>query len=328
MIRVGILGAGHIGEKMANTIPQMDQNRVQLVAVASRSLDKATAFAGTWHIPKAYGSYEDMAADPDIDLIYVATPHSHHYEHARLCLSHGKHVLCEKAFTVNAKQAKELCAISEAKGLLLAEAIWTRYLPSRELINAVIRSGQIGEVRMVLSSLSWNMEDKERITNPHLAGGALLDVGVYCINFASMVLGDDIAQVDTQAVMMPTGVDASEVITLQYASGAMAVLTCSAVSMGDRGCLIQGSKGFITVDVVSNPMDVRVHVPGPDGMQVTRIGIPPQITGFEYQVAACLDAIEQGKAEPAQMPHQETVRIMELMDALRARWGMVYPMEV
>lgn len=327
MVRMGILGAGHIAEKMARTIQLMDQNRVQLVAVASRSKEKAQDFATKWNIPKAYGGYEAMAADPEVDFVYVATPHSHHAAHAALCLSHGKHVLCEKAFTVNANEARQICALSEEKGLLLAEAIWTRYLPSRELINEAIRSGQIGDVRMVMANLSWNMTNKERITNPLLAGGALLDIGVYCLNFASMVLGDDVTDIDTQVVMMPTGVDGSEVMTLRYGNGAMAILACSATSMGDKRCLIQGTKGYITVDVVTNPLDVRIFIPKKTGMEETRIEIPPQLTGFEYEVEACLDAIARGKIEPDQMPHRQSIRMMEMMDEFRRRWGMVYPME-
>ena len=189
MLKVGILGAGGIACAMAKTISQMPS--ACCFAVASRDLEKARKFAEKWGIKKAYGSYEEMLSDPGVDLVYVATPHSHHYPHVRLCLEHGKHVLCEKAFTVNAAQARELFRIAKDKRLLLTEAMWTRYLPMRGTINEVLRSGIVGKPWLLTANLGYMISDVERLKEPSLAGGALLDVGVYPLNFAAMVFGND-----------------------------------------------------------------------------------------------------------------------------------------
>ena len=187
-MKIGILGAGGIAVQMAKTVAGMKD--VENYAVAARSLERAQAFAEKYGFSKAYGSYEEMLADPLVDLVYIATPHSHHYLHAKMCLEAGKNVLCEKAFTVNADQARKLFALAKEKNLLITEAIWTRYMPSRKMIDDIISSGVIGEVTAVTANLNYAISEVERIRKPELAGGALLDVGVYTINFASMVLGD------------------------------------------------------------------------------------------------------------------------------------------
>ena len=187
-MKIGILGAGGIAVQMAKTVAGMKD--VENYAVAARSFERAQAFAEKYGFSKAYGSYEEMLADPQVDLVYIATPHSHHYLHAKMCLEAGKNVLCEKAFTVNADQARKLFALAKEKNLLITEAIWTRYMPSRKMIDDIISSGVIGEVTAVIANLNYAISEVERIRKPELAGGALLDVGVYTINFASMVLGD------------------------------------------------------------------------------------------------------------------------------------------
>ena len=187
-MKIGILGAGGIAVQMAKTVAGMKD--VENYAVAARSFERAQAFAEKYGFSRAYGSYEEMLADPQVDLVYIATPHSHHYLHAKMCLEAGKNVLCEKAFTVNADQARKLFALAKEKNLLITEAIWTRYMPSRKMIDDIISSGVIGEVTAVTANLNYAISEVERIRKPELAGGALLDVGVYTINFASMVLGD------------------------------------------------------------------------------------------------------------------------------------------
>ena len=187
-MKIGILGAGGIAVQMAKTVAGMKD--VENYAVAARSFERAQAFAEKYGFSKAYGSYEEMLADPQVDLVYIATPHSHHYLHAKMCLEAGKNVLCEKAFTVNADQARKLFTLAKEKNLLITEAIWTRYMPSRKMIDDIISSGVIGEVTAVTANLNYAISEVERIRKPELAGGALLDVGVYTINFASMVLGD------------------------------------------------------------------------------------------------------------------------------------------
>ena len=193
MVKMGILGAGKIAGVMAATLREMDS--VECYAVASRDYDKANAFVKQYGFAKAYGSYEEMVKDSEVELVYVATPHSHHYDHIKLCLEHGKHVLCEKAFTLNAKQAEEVFAMAREKGLLLTEAIWTRYIPMRKRLDDVLASGVIGKPYMLTANLAYVVGDKERIVKAELGGGALLDLGVYTLNFASMVFGDDIEKI-------------------------------------------------------------------------------------------------------------------------------------
>lgn len=167
-MKIGILGAGNIAVKMAKTVSGM--KNVENYAVAARNLERAQAFAREIGVAKAYGSYEEMLTDPQIDLVYIATPHSHHYLHAKMCLEAGKNVLCEKAFTVNADQARKLFALAKEKNLLITEAIWTRYMPSRKMINEIIESGVIGEVTSVTANLNYTISNVERIRKPELAG--------------------------------------------------------------------------------------------------------------------------------------------------------------
>ena len=193
-MNVAILGAGVIARTMAKTLRGMAAagENIRLLAVASRDIQRAKAFAAEEGFERFYDDYVSMLEDPDVDLVYIATPHSHHAEHMKLCIQAGKAVLCEKAFTGNAKQAEEVLALAEEKKVLVTEAIWTRYQPARSMINRIIAEGAIGEPRLLQASLCYNMTTKERILRPDLAGGALLDLGVYTLNFAAMVFGADI----------------------------------------------------------------------------------------------------------------------------------------
>lgn len=322
-MRTAILGTGFIARTMAATIKEMEE--VTSYAVASRDYKKAEAFAKEFGFVKAYGSYEDMLLDPEVDLVYVATPHSHHYEHVKLCLNHGKHVLCEKAFAVNAKQAEEMFALAAEKKLLLTEAIWTRYMPLRKTLDNIIASGVIGNVSMLTANLGYVINHIPRLIEPSLAGGALLDVGVYPLNFALMAFGSNIERITSAAVITDKGVDAQNSITLVYKDGRMAVLNSTMLSQTDRQGIISGSKGFIVAENINNCERIRVH-------DLTRKELacyeaPKQISGYEYEVRACIRALQEGKLECEEMPHAETIRVMQLMDGLRKEWGVIYPGE-
>ncbi len=322
-MKMGILGAGGIAGTMAGTIREMPQ--VTSWAVASRSLEKAEKFAEKYGFEKAYGSYEDLVSDPELDLIYIATPHSHHYEHIRLCLEHGKNVLAEKSFTQNAAQAKEVLAMAEEKGLLLTEAIWTRYMPMRKKLDEILASGVIGKPSSLYATLSYPIMEKERIHEPSLAGGALLDIGVYPINFASMVFGDDVKEVKATAVLTEKGVDGIMQITLIYQDGKMAVLHADANAASNREGAIYGDKGYIMVQNINNCEGIRVY--NKNHELIAEYETPKQITGYEYEVEACMEAMKKGALECPQMPHSETILIMELMDSIRKQVGVIYPGE-
>lgn len=319
--KIGIIGCGHIARKMAFTLGCMEG--VRCYAVASRNLEKAQAFAAEWQFEKSYGSYEALADDPEVDLVYIATPHSFHYEQARMCIERGKAVLCEKAFTANARQAEELLALAHEKSVFITEAIWTRYLPLSAKVKELLDAGTIGVPRTLSANLSYPISGKERIVRPELAGGALLDIGIYTLNFAAMAFGADVERTVAACTKTDTGVDAQESITLFYADGRMAALQSSIYVQSDREGIISGDKGHIIVENINNPSSVRVV--GSDYQTVAVYQAPPQITGFEYQVKACIEALEKGWLESPYMPHAETLRIMRQMDALRKEWGVVYP---
>ena len=321
MFRIGIIGAGHIAEKMAATINGMPET--EAYAVASRQYGKAAAFAGRFGFAKAFGSYEALVEDPDVDLVYVATPHSLHYDHVRLCLGHGKAVLCEKAFMANAREAEEVTRISEENNVFLAEAIWTRYMPFRKTLRDIVDSGAIGRPMMLSAHLGYPVADKERLVRPELGGGALLDLGVYAINFALMMFGNDIADITSSCTKSDTGVDLQNSIIFRYADGRIADLQSTALCASDRQGIVCGDRGYIVCDNINNMLKADLYDAG--HALVGTYNAPAQITGFEYQVRACIDAIREGRNETQYMPHSETLRVMKIMDSLRNSWGVRFP---
>ena len=323
MMKIGILGAGGIARVMAETVNGMEE--AQCYAVAARDLGRAQKFAEEFGVEKAYGSYEEMLQDPQVELVYIATPHSHHYEHVKLCLEHGKHVLCEKAFTANAAQAEEILKMAEEKGFLLTEAIWTRYMPMRKTIDEVVASGIIGKVTSLSANLGYVIEQNERIHAPELAGGALLDLTVYPLNFASMVFGDDIVKVDASCVKIDTGVDGQDNVMLTYRDGKMATMYTTIHAQTDRRGMINGSLGYIEIENINNYESMKVY--NLDRKVIASYEAPKQITGYEYEVRAAIRAIQEGKTECEEMPHVETIKMMKLMDRIRADFGIVYPFE-
>ena len=329
VMNVAILGAGSIARSMCRTVLGMKAlgRPVEMYAVASRSLEKAQAFAQENGVLHAYGSYEEMLADPAVSLVYIATPHSLHAEQMKLCIRYGKPVLCEKAFTPNLHQAEEVLDLAREKGVYIAEALWPRYMPSRWIINDLLAQGVIGEPRMLYSNLCYAVEHKERITRPELAGGALLDLGVYVLNFASMVFGDDIVRINSTVELMDTGVDRTETITIKYRDGKMAQLMASTAFNSDRRCVIYGTKGFLTVDNVNNPAFVEIFDKDERIHPIRHIDLPKQITGYEYEVEACLRDLRAGNLEPQEMPHEQTIMLLHQMDALRAIWHIKFPFE-
>lgn len=323
-MKIGILGAGSIAHKMAETVGSMD--KTEIYAVASRSLEKAENFAKQYQIPKAYGSYQEMLMDSYVDLVYVATPHSHHYEHVKMCLEHGKHVLCEKAFMINSSQAKDVVGIARKKKLLLAEAIWTRYMPSRTLIREAVDSGIIGEVTSLTANLGYAIGNKERLVRSDLGGGALLDLGVYPINFALMVFGEDYQDVTAQGILSDQGVDLQNSITLTWKNGRMALLHSNMQALTDRRGIIHGDKGYLVVENINNCEAISAY--DLDRRLIKQYEIPEQITGFEYEVESCRKALENGEIECKEMPLANSVAVMELMDRIREVLGIRYACEV
>ena len=322
ILRVGIIGAGWIAEKAAITLNGLTQ--CEAYAIASRTLEKAQAFAAEWQMPKAYGSYTELINDPDVDLVYVATPHSHHYDVTKEALMADKPCLVEKAFMANYRQAKEIIDLAHARKVFLAEAIWTRYQPVVKMMRELIAS-RIGTPKLVTATLGYSMGEKPRIMRPDLCGGALLDLGVYALNFVRMFFEAGIVSIDSQCVKSATGMDLTNAITLVLSDGVLCNLQTSAACVGDNIGVVAGTEGNLIIDNINNPQKITVN--GPDRTYIETIPVPQQITGYEYQFLACREALAEGLLEPREMPHEETLYIMQLMDDLRRKWGVVYPMD-
>ena len=322
ILRVGIIGTGWIAEKAAITLNGLKE--CEAYAVGSRTLEKAETFARQWKIAKAYGSYVELIADPDIDLVYIGTPHSHHYDVTREALMAGKPCLVEKAFMANARQTKEIIDLAHERKVFLAEAIWTRYQPVVKMMRELI-AGRIGEPRMLTATLGYSMGDKPRIMRPDLCGGALLDLGVYALNFVRMFFPADIVSIESQCVKSKTGMDLTNAISLVLADGMLCNLQSSAQCVGDNIGVVAGTEGNLIIDNINNPQQITVN--GPDRTYIETIRVPHQITGYEYQFLACRQALIDGLLEPREMPHEETLYIMQLMDMLRKKWGVHYPMD-
>ena len=321
--RVGIMGTGKIATIMFETIKQM--RGVTVYAVGSRSEESAMRFAKTYGVKKYYGSYEELVNDPKVNLIYVATPHSEHFANVKLALSAGKNVICEKAFMLNEAEAKEAFALAEEKKLLLTEAMWTRYMPMVGKLKEVLASNVIGEPTMLTANLGYNIAYKDRINDPALGGGALLDLGVYVLNFASMVFGDDVADIASICSYNDRGMDMQDSITLRYPDGRMAVLNATAISNSDRSGVIYGSKGYIVVENINNPEAIAVY--DSEYKKVAHYKRPNQISGYEYEIEACMKAISENWLECPQMPHAVSLKMLSMMDFIRKNNNIYFPGE-
>ena len=333
ILRVGIVGTGWIAEKAAITLNGLQE--CEAYAVGSRTKETAEAFAAKWNIGKAYGSYSELIADPDVDLIYIGTPHSHHYDVTREALIAGKPCLVEKAFMANAKQAREIIELAHERKVFLAEAIWTRYQPVVSMMRQLIAEGRIGTPKLITATLGYSMGEKPRIMRPDLCGGALLDLGVYVLNFVRMFCGEtdpekgfvsaSIISIDSQCVKSTTGMDLTNAMSIVLSNGVLANVQSSAACVGDNIGVIAGTDGNLIIDNINNPQTITVN--GPDRTYVETIHVPQQITGYEYQFLACRQALINGLLEPREMPHAETLYIMQLMDDLRRKWDVRYPMD-
>lgn len=320
-MKVGFIGCGHIARTMANTVN--NTKGFELYGVAARDLDRATSFKEEFGAEKAYGSYEELVNDDNVELVYIATPHSHHRDHMMLCIEHNKNILCEKAFTVNEAEALEVLTAAKEKGVFVCEAIWTRYMPARKLINDIIASDKIGRVTSVTANLGYQISDKERIKNPKLGGGALLDIGIYPLNFALMAReGVAVKAITGVCTKADTGVDLQDSITLAFEDGSIATIFADAEVTSDRRGYIYGTKGYIEVENINNPEVIRVFDNSRQPFMNCEIIIKKDYNGYEYELLEAKKCIEEGKIESEMMSHSETLRVMRFMDALRKSWGV------
>ncbi|MHC4480972.1 MAG: Gfo/Idh/MocA family protein [Planctomycetota bacterium] len=323
-IRWGILATGHIAEKFAEGLSVLPD--AELVAVGSRSQQTADAFAERWNVPHRHASYADLAADPDVDVVYVATPHVFHRDNSILCLEAGKAVLCEKPLTVNAHEAAEVIGCARREGLFLMEAMWARFLPAMVRVRELLAEGAVGEVRMVKADFcfrsGWNPEG--RLLNPELGGGALLDVGVYTVALASMVLGGDPTRTATLAHLGATGVDEQSAMILGYEGGRLAVLTCAVRTGTPQEAVIAGTEGMIRIH---HPFWKSTQLTLTRGDEDETVELPYEGNGYNCEAAEAMRCLREGRPESDVMPLDESLGIMRTMDRLRAEWGLTYPSE-
>lgn len=322
-IRWGILGPGNIANRLVEGVRAVPD--AELLAVGSRDLQRANAFADKWNIPRRYGSYEELVADGDVDIVYVATPHPFHAPCSLLAINAGKPVLCEKPFTVNASEAQAVVDAARRKNVFVMEAMWTRFFPIMGRLRDIVAAGEIGEVRMIHADFGFRaaFNPENRLFNPVLAGGGLLDVGVYPISFSSMLLGTP-NRVSGLATLGETGVDESAAITLGYPSGALASITTGVRVTTPHLAIVCGTEGSIHIP---SPWWVPERMTVRRGRATAEYCEPKLASGFEYEVAEAGRCLREGLKESPVLPLDESVAIMDTMDQLRALWGVRYPME-
>ncbi|MET8446368.1 Gfo/Idh/MocA family oxidoreductase [Streptomyces sp. NPDC005209] len=327
-VRWGILATGGIAA--AFTADLVDLPDAELVAVASRSQESAEAFAERFGIPRAYGDWDSLARDEDIDVVYVATPHAAHRVAAGLCLEAGRNVLCEKAFTLNAREAEELVALARERGSFLMEAMWMYCNPLVRRLKALVDEGAIGEVRTVQADfgLAGPFPPAHRLRDPALGGGALLDLGVYPVSFAQLLLGEP-AEVMARAVLSDEGVDLQTGALLSWESGALASVHCSIVGGTATTASVTGSRGRIDIpNGFFHPDRFVLHRDGRDPEEFALDPADGPRHSLRHEAKEVMRALRAGETESPLVPLEGTLAVMRTLDAIRERTGVRYPGEL
>lgn len=325
-MRWGIMATGTIAKKFAGTLAQMGCEGESLEAVASRQLAHAERFTAAYGGKKAYGSYEELLADPEVEAVYIATPNQLHFENAQACLAAGKHVLCEKPFTTNVRQAEFLYRMAEEKGLFIMEAFWIRFLPVLRRMKELIEEGAIGRVVHVRSDFGFIAlgARKDRKFDSSLGGGALLDIGIYHLGFLQMVMGGPPQNFSSRVHINEYGTDDFSVLLLEYPGGRTAAVTTSIGMAMEREAVVSGTEGSITLNdfQMAREMTVRRY----DGTEEV-IEIPFEINGFEYQIRECSRCVEAGMSTSDVLRAEDSLAVLQLLDDIRASWGMKFSFE-
>jgi predicted dehydrogenase len=323
-VRWGILGTGRIAHEFAAGL--RDTPDAETLAVGSRTKKSASDFAASFGIARHYGSYADLVSDPDVDVVYVATPHPFHEANAAQCLKAGKHVLCEKPMTVNAAQAERLIALAGDRDLFLMEGMWTRFFPLMERVRHLLSSGAIGEPRLLNVDFGFRapFDPLQRLFNPDLGGGALLDVGVYCVSLASMIFGSP-DRVTGLAHLGETGVDEQSAAILEHGQGCISTISIATRTATPQEATIAGTEGRIRIHPEWWKPTVMTH--SRTGKADETIEVLYKGNGFPHEAAEVMRCITSGAHESDVMPLRETLDIARTMDELRRLWGLVYPGE-
>lgn len=321
-IKWGIFGPGGISSKFAQDLAFAAG--AELVAVGGRSLEKAERFAKEHQAPRAYGSLEELAADPDVDIVYIGTLHTVHRENAVALLRAGKSVLCEKPFAMNAAETSDMIQAARENGVFLMEAMWTRYLPPIRKVREWLAEGRIGEVRMLKADFGFDIgwAPESRLLDPALGGGALLDAGIYPVSFASMVFGAQPDKIMSSARIGQTGVDEQFSLLFEYEGGRTAALN-GAVQLGMvSDAYIYGTKGYIHIPNFLFGKTASLHVRGEEPVHFAD---DREAKGYAFEAEEAMSCLREGKLESSVMPVEETLSIMGTLDAIRKQWGLRYP---
>lgn len=322
-IRWGILGTGNIAKQFARGLSVLPD--AQLVAVGSRSVETADAFGDAFDVPRRHASYAALAEDPEVDVIYVSTPHPLHAPNTILCLEAGKPVLCEKPFAINAREAESMIAVARRKNLFLMEAMWTRFLPAVAKAREWVDQGRIGEVRMIAADFGFRAgwDEESRLLNREMGGGALLDVGIYPVSLASFFLRRQPTRISGLADIGATGVDEQAAVVLGYDKGELAVLYTAVRTNTPQDAHILGNEGAIRLDPPfwkGTQATLTIH-----GQDAETVELPYDGNGYNCEAAEVMRCLREGRLESDVMPLDETLAIMRTLDALRAQWNLTYP---
>ena len=325
MIRWGILGCGRIARKFASDLKLV--NNAQLVACGARHAISADAFAHEFSVKNVHHSYESLVKDNEIDIIYVATPHSHHYEHTLLCIENNKAVLCEKAFAINCKQAKEMIDAARNKNIFLMEAVWTKFLQPFNKVKQMIDDGMLGEIKSMLVNFGFRApaDAPQRLIDPTLGGGTILDIGIYNVFTALFFLGKP-DKIIADAMLTPEKIDEQCAVTFKYNDGRLAQLFSTFLSDTSTEADICGTNGRIrlTQRYYTPFTTIEYYTGKQETKQIIDTNILEEGFGYQYEASHVCDCLEQGLTESPVMRHADTLLLMETLDAIRRAAGIEY----
>lgn len=320
VLRLGIIGCGNIAYAIAEAAQHT--SNVVLYAVASRSYQKALMFNEKYHAEKVYGSYEALVKDSFVDFVYIATPHGLHHDHIKLCLDHNKHVLCEKAFTINAHLAKDLFALAKKKKLFLMEAMWTRFLPSSHMIKEILDNKMLGDIKNVSIDFGFRMtyDETSRLWDPHLGGGALLDIGVYPLNMMYMLFGKPI-DYTSYVEFAPNGVDSKAFFRLKYQTFEAIINISFLEDLEPNALVIKGTEDTLISGNFWMSQSLKLENAN------ETFDLPFEHNGYEYELFESAYMIETKQIEHPLMSHYISMEMLNWYDEIRKSWGFKYPNE-
>lgn len=320
-INFGIIGAGRIARKFAEGISYVKE--ANLIGIASRNMDKANGFGDTYGVEYRYDNYEDLVRNKDVDVVYIATPNGLHKEHALLCFNHNKPVICEKPFAANKADVEVMINKAKEKNLFLMEAMWTRFFPLVKRVKEMIHDGVIGKVKMIKGDFGYKSDTayEDIRFNKDLAGGAIMDVGIYPISFASMIFECRPNEIKVISDIGPTGVDEQTSVILGYEEGRMALIGCAIMTETPKNVFIIGEKGYIQIPNVW--FDAQKAIVEVIGREKEMINIPKEGNGYNYEVEEVVKCLKEGKLESDFITLNESLEIQETLDIIRQQIGVI-----